>query len=331
MNSFYYVSKTPLRVSFFGGGTDFYDFYRSNKGQVLSSAINKYVYITVKSHHSLFNENYRLNYSHVEHVKKLTDIKNDIIRECLKLLPVKTPLYISIISDIPAFSGLGSSSSTVVGLLNILHKIRGENVKPTQLAQEACDIEIKIMKQPIGKQDQYIAAFGGFKLITFLKNRIIINKINQARNLKKIFDNAILVYTGNFRESKKILTEQKNKIFENKEIFHEMLFILKQGLNIIKKKNFSLIDFANLLNLNWLLKKKLASKISNNSIDNLYQNCLKRGALGGKILGAGGGGFLFLILNSKKNKILFKYLKKYDVIKCSNDNRGSRIVLGKVA
>ena len=165
---------TPQRISFVGGGTDLPSFYELHEGGVISSAINQYVYVTVKKHSPLFNEQYRLSYSKTEHVHNLNEIENSIARECLRLVEVEPPLYISTAADLPASSGLGSSSSFAVGLLNALHLLKGERVTPAQLAEEACFIEIETLCNPIGKQDQYAAAFGGLNHIIFKKNERIV-------------------------------------------------------------------------------------------------------------------------------------------------------------
>ena len=186
------TTVTPLRVSFFGGGTDLKKFYQINGGQVISATINKYIYVTIKDHSKLYNEKYRLNYSITEKVSSVDKIKNDIIRACLKLLEIDTPLSISTYSDLPANSGLGSSSSFCVGLLNALHHYLGESVTVGQLADEACKVEIEILKNVIGKQDQYIAAYGGFNNIIFSKNNSVqIEPIDlKLKQINYLFDNS---------------------------------------------------------------------------------------------------------------------------------------------
>src|ERR671926_26814 len=161
------MTRTPLRVSFAGGGTDLADFYEREPGAVFSTAINKYIYVTVKRHGRIFNESIRLNYSKSEQVLRIDDIENDIARECLRFLEIEPPVYISTVADLPASTGLGGSSSFAVGLLNALHAFRGERVSAGQLAEEACHIEIDVLRQPIGKQDQYAAAFGGLNFFSF--------------------------------------------------------------------------------------------------------------------------------------------------------------------
>ena len=165
----YITTRTPLRVSFVGGGTDFYDYYKYNGGQVISGAINRYVYVTVKRHSDLYKEKFRLNYSITETALKIENIKNEITRACLKLLKINFPVYISTISDIPISSGLGSSSAFTVGLLTALHALKGDQIKKNKIAEEACKVEINILKKPIGKQDQYAVTFGSINRILFKK------------------------------------------------------------------------------------------------------------------------------------------------------------------
>ena len=206
---------TPQRISFVGGGTDLPSFYTKHGGAVISSAINQYVYVTVKQHSPLFNEAYRLSYSKTEHVNALDDIENSIARECLRLVNVEPPLYVATAADLPASSGLGSSSSFAVGLLNALHLLKGERVSPAQLAEEACEIEINILGNPIGKQDQYAAAFGGLNHIIFNKNgRVEIDHLVLHNNIiNEIFENSLLIWTGIQRDAASILSKQ-NKLVQ---------------------------------------------------------------------------------------------------------------------
>jgi len=325
-SNFHVITKTPLRISLLGGGTDFQYFYKLHTGQVISTGINKYVYVSVKSHNKLFNENYRLNYSTTESVKNLNDIKNDIIRECLKLAPVNPPIYISTISDIPTHSGLGSSSSFAVGLLKALFHIRGEKKNPIEIAELACKLEINILNNPIGKQDQYAASLGCFAHYKFLKNeKVSINKIKNKNLINIILSNSLLVWTGKFREAKKVLLDQKNKRLLNHDYLYEMNNLTMQGLNLLEKK-FNMKLFLDLINKSWYLKKKLSSQISSKKIDKLYNNCINNGAIGGKLLGAGGGGFLLLFFSKKSKKKLTKFIKNFFYFQCMPAQSGSKII-----
>lgn len=221
------TTATPQRISFAGGGTDINYFYEKHGGLVLSSTIDKFIYVTVKEHHPLFIEKYRLNYSITEHVDTLNDIKNEIARECIRLLNIQESLYISTISDLPASSGLASSSCFAVGLLNALHQFKGDHVSIAQIAEEACHIEIEVLKKPIGKQDQYAAAFGGANLFNFQKSGKVSVEPIINENISKIFENSLLFYTNIQRSADLVLSAQKSE-FKNNE--QNLLDIKNMGL-----------------------------------------------------------------------------------------------------
>ena len=205
------VTRTPLRVSFAGGGTDLAAFYEREHGAVFSTAINKYIYVTVKRHGEVFNERIRLNYSRSEQVQEIDEIENNIARECLRFLQVEPPIYISTVGDLPASTGLGGSSSFAVGLLNALHAFRGERVSAGQLAEEASYIEIDVLKEPIGKQDQYAAAFGGLNLFCFKPGGAVTVEPQRLDNgaLAALFEQMMTFWTGHQRDSSSVLAEQK--------------------------------------------------------------------------------------------------------------------------
>lgn len=327
----YIVTRTPLRVSFFGGGTDISYFYKKHNGKVISSTINRFIYVTVKSHDKLFREKYRLNYSQTEHVNEnLKNIKNNIIRECLKFLKIKEPLSICISTDIPASSGLGTSSGIIVGLLNALYAYKGINVKKSTLAKNACKIEIDILKNPIGKQDQYNAVYGGFKTYSFLKNdKVLFQNLNN-NIVRKIFSKSIFLWVGNFKESRKILTIQKN-IFNIKKKYYFNLLLIANSFDKLKNKNsFTIKKFAELLDKNWSYKKKLSDQISNSNIDKLYTFAKKKGAIGGKLLGAGSGGFLFLVFTKLNKKKILKIFKNNEIYFFNFYKKGSEIIYKKI-
>ena len=327
----YVVTRTPLRVSFFGGGTDISYFYKKYNGRVISTTINRFVYVTVKTHDRMFGEKYRLNYSQTEHVKgKLSNIKNNIIRECLKFLKIKESLNICISTDIPASSGLGTSSAIIVGLLKALYTYKGIKVSKSVLAKNACKIEINVLKNPIGKQDQYNAAYGGFKSYKFLKNdKVLFENLNN-KPIKKIFSTSLFLWVGNFKESKKILTVQR-KVFNIKQKYYLELLSIANNFDKFKNKNsFSVKKFAELLDKNWNIKKKLSDQISNTNIDRLYLIAKKNGAIGGKLLGAGSGGFLFLVFLKLEKKKLLKIFKNKDIYLFKPYDKGSEIICKKV-
>jgi len=324
--NFYIITRTPLRVSFFGGGTDIPKFYNKNYGEVLSTSINRYIYTSIKSHDDLFEEDYRLNYSITEHVNGIKNIRNSLIRSCLHHLNIKQKMHITISSDIPAFSGLGASSSIIVGLLKALHAFQNKKITKRELAEMASKIEIDLLKNPIGKQDQYAATFGGFRSYKFFKGDKVIIKKLKFDYLKNIFDNSLFIWIGNFKESKKILGQQSREIPNKIKYYQDLLNIVTFAKSLIKKKKFNLKSFGELLDKNWSLKKKLSKNITNLEIDELYTKCLKMGAIGGKVLGAGSGGFLFIVIKKDKKKKLIQQLKSSKIYSFMNSSKGVEVL-----
>jgi len=322
------VTRTPLRISFAGGGTDLPAFYRRGYGAVLSSAIDKYLYVTVKRHSPLFDENYRLNYSDTEHVDTLDDIKNSIARECLRMVPVEPPIYISTVADVPASSGLGSSSSFAVGFLNALHVLRGERVSAAQLAQEASHIELEVLEQPIGKQDHYAAAFGGLNYFRFQNDgRVTIEPhVLASEQLQGLFDHILMFSTGTSRGAASVLTEQNRNTDENMEHLlamrqhaHDLQTMILNGLDAA--------EFGRLLDSSWQMKRQLASNITNESIDRWYSLALAAGALGGKLCGAGGGGFLLFIVAPERQAVVRQALVGMSELSVKAEPQGSRVLM----
>jgi len=297
----YVVSKTPLRVSFLGGGTDIPYFYKKYGGATFNVAINKFVYVTVKKHSKYFIENYRLNYYDTEICQKILQIRNSIIRETLKYLNIKTPLYISVISDIPTGSGLGGSSSFIIGLINALCKLENIKINKSELLRYATKIEIDILKKPIGKQDHLPAIYGGMLYTKYLKNDEI--SINKIRNIKlKVPIN--IIWTNTSRDSYLVLNDQKKRLKKNleylkimKKLCEEFYYELTQNKKIDHK------ILSNYINQSWRLKKKLSPFIKVNKADKIISLAQKK-KVGSKLLGAGGGGFILYL--GKKNKKIFK-------------------------
>lgn len=319
---------TPQRLSLAGGGTDLPDFYREHGGAVISATIDKYLYVTVKRHSPLFNEVYRLSYSQTEHVSTLDEIENDVARECLRLVHVAPPLLIATASDLPASSGLGSSSSFAVGLLYALHTMRGENVSAGQLAEEACHVELGMLKRPIGKQDQYAAAFGGLNFITFQTDgRVHLDHIWLPDDgAVALFRNSMLFWTGMQREASAVLEEQRANIGKTSDTLVEMRDMARQCRD-------ELLEFPNdpdrlgaILDAGWRAKRSLASKISSSEIDVFYDRARAAGAVGGKIAGAGGGGFLYLVVPEEKQAAVRAALPEMVDIRIHYEPRGARIL-----
>ena len=324
--SAYIVTRTPLRVSFNGGGTDIKYYYEREKGLTLSTTVDKYIYVTVKEHGDLFDEKIRLNYSQTEVLSNFDDIKNNIIRECLKFLNISNSIYISTISDLPAKTGLGSSSSFAVGLLHALNVFKGNSLTSEELAEQASYIEIDVLDSPIGKQDHYAAAFGGFNLFNYQRSgKVIVENFNNVENLKQVFDNAMFFWTGKTRSASKILTNQKQNFGKNIENLNLIKNLTIEASELFKK-DFDIIKFGEIIDNSWYLKRKLSNKISNYEFDNIYKKAKEVGAIGGKILGAGGGGFFMIMAEKKYHQSLKKTFRKYDQIKMNPIEGGTKLL-----
>ena len=313
------ISKTPLRVSFVGGGTDMPYFYNKYSGATISCAIDKYLYVTAKFHTDITHK-YRLNYSVTENTNSIEKIKNLRIKNVLKFLKIKRPIYINTFSDLPASSGLGSSSSFTVGLINALAKLINKKISKIQLAEKAYHIEKKITKNSLGKQDHYISVFGGLKLIKY--NRDGVNIKNLKIKKEKIFSKKLfLVWTGATRESVSVLADQKRNRLKN----IKDLLILNNLTNEFELylKNLNFIKMGKLINKSWEIKKKLSKFVTNKKIDKLYKLIINSGVYGAKLLGAGNGGFILAMgnkFNIKKNK------SRNKILNFSISKEGSRII-----
>lgn len=295
------IVRSPLRISLGGGGTDLPSYYRDHSGFLIAAAIDKYVYITL---HQTFVEELIIKYSKLERVASISDIEHPIIRESLNHVGVNaTHLEITSMADIPAGTGLGSSGSFTTALLKALHALKKNLVHTRELAEEACHIELNLLKEPIGKQDQYIAAYGGITCFRFLPNDEVEAwplKIDQE-TLFNLEDNLLLFFTGYSRSASNILKEQDSKSKEkDRDMIANLHFIKELG---IKSKEAleggNLHEFADLMNVHWEHKKQRSSNMSNNDIDDWYMLARKNGALGGKMIGAGGGGFLMFYTDDK--------------------------------
>lgn len=313
------IVQTPLRASFFGGGTDFPDFYLKEGGCALTMAINKYIYVIVKPR---FDSNVRLTYTQAEIVKNSGELKHDIVRECLKQVTLTNGVEIVTIGDVPGGTGLGSSSAVTVGTLKALHAYTGHETGAEQLAQEACSIEREVLHKPIGIQDQYICAYGGFRFLEFKQDGQVTHR---KLPIGKLPERLLLFFTGITRDSGIILQTQTKNIPKNRKILIEMKKMAYQAVETIEKGNYD--TFGKLLHKSWQLKKKLAKSISNPKIDGWYQKALDAGAIGGKVLGAGGGGFLLLYCpNGSKEKIRTA-LSKLTEIPIEPEPDGAKVIL----
>jgi D-glycero-alpha-D-manno-heptose-7-phosphate kinase len=321
------ISQTPLRISLSGGGTDLASYYIENEGFVVSTAIDKYIYVIINER---FDDLIYVDYSSKEIVTKIDDIQHDLVREAAKIAGMDKGFEVMMFADIPSEgSGLGSSSSLTVGLLNAFYQYKGKLVTSEQLAAEACKIEIDILKRPIGKQDQYIAAYGGLKSFRFCKDDTVEVKdvIIESDVKRKLGSNLLLFFTNTTRKAASILEEQNKNVMSKLEFHHrikELAFDTLDGLD-----NLQIHRVGENLKVNWEMKKQLASNVSNPDIDKMYDLAMKGGALGAKISGAGGGGFLLVYCERDKQDQLRRSLREYRELPFLLDKYGSRIIFSQ--
>ncbi|HOJ06887.1 MAG: GHMP kinase [Ignavibacteriota bacterium] len=318
------ISQTPLRISLSGGGTDFKDYYKKHTGYVVSTTIDKYVFVIIKER---FDDLIYVNYTKKEIVNNVEEIKHELVREVFKKTGLDKGVEVTMLADVPSEgSGLGSSSSLTVGLLNAMYAYQGKQVVAEQLAQEACEIEIDLLNKPIGKQDQYIAAYGGLRSFTFnIDGSVSIQSINFPNNLKrKLGANLLLFYTNITRASSGILQEQKETIVRKINYHHKIKDLAIEVEDTLKSGKIDII--GKILTKNWELKKNLASNITNSEIDKMYQTAIEGGADGGKIAGAGGGGFLLLYCKRENHDKLREAMKSYREVPFMLEPHGSKII-----
>ena len=321
------TTMTPLRVSFLGGGTDFPTFHKTDEGLVISMAIQQFIYVTVKRHSPLFGERYRISYYETEHVNSVDEIKNEIVRACIELIGIQEPLFVGTASDLPAMSGLGSSSSFAVGMLNALHLLVGESVSAGQLAEEACEVEITRLQKPIGKQDQYAAAFGGLNAFRFQTDgRVSVDAITLDRDTSKLLNGLVMLWTGGPRTAESILYEQNKRTAQNQDSLNTLVDLSKDFKAQLVCGDLTLQRFAELLTQGWQIKRGLASTITSGPLDDAFKSCLKAGALGGKLLGAGGGGFLLMCVPPEEHDGFLKRVIPLVNVPVRLESQGSRVL-----
>lgn len=321
------IARAPFRVSFAGGGSDMPSFYEKHGGCVLSTTIKKYVYLTI---HPAFNkDDISLKYSKTENVHDYTEIEHRIFHEVFRRFDIKG-VEIASMADVVAGTGLGSSSSFTVALLKLLYTYENKYVSQYHVAKEACEIEIDALKNPIGKQDQFAAAFGGLKYYEFLPNGFVKIEpiVMLPSSFKKLEENCVMFYTGLTHDANKILKEQKNNIETNKskeEVLLEMCELTKELKQHLENNDVDFLGTA--LAKGWELKKQMANSISGGLIDELYERGISCGATGGKLLGAGGGGFLLFYVPTQEGKIKIRdAFKDYMELPFELDNSGVSII-----
>jgi len=318
------IVQTPLRISFFGGGTDFPSFFMEEGGCVLNSAIDKFIFLTIKER---FDDKLRVGYTHTEMVDGIDEIKHELIREALRTTGIQSGVEITTMGDIPSEgSGLGSSSTVTVGALHAMYAYRGEIVSAEKLAREACTIEIETLKKPIGIQDQYIAAYGGLRFFEFKPDgQVKTEKVHISVDARRALnDNFLLFFTGVGRQSSAILKEQKNNIKDRSSELREIKYMAYQAREYIETENFDAL--GDLMHQSWELKKRLAGTISNSQINDLYDAARSAGAIGGKIAGAGGGGFLLLYVPYERQDKVRAVLKNLQELPFRLESDGTKII-----
>jgi len=321
------ISRTPFRISFFGGGTDYPGWYEEHGGAVLSAAINRYCYITCRHLPPFFAHRYRIAYSIMESTKSIDEIQHPAVRACLQYIKIDDGLEIHHDSDLPKQSGLGTSSSFAVGLLHVLHRYSGSRPTPMQLALEAIHVERTLCKENVGSQDQIATALGGINHITFGPgDQIQANPIklpsNQVTNLES---HLMLFFTGFSRFASEIVTEQLNNMSKKVSELTQMHQFVDQGMKILDHGS-NIDDFGKLMHESWLLKRSLSSRISKPEIDEVYEAGLKAGALGGKLCGAGGGGFLMMFVRPEHHDAVKAALSQFLYVPFAFDHHGSQII-----
>lgn len=295
------ITRSPLRITLGGGGTDVPSYYRAHTGFLIAAAIDKYVYVTL---HETFRQEIIVKYSKMEHVQSVEEIRHPIVREALRMVPVEDPhLEIASMADIPAGTGLGSSGSFTTALLRALHAYKRNFVPPRELAEQACQIEIERLGEPVGKQDQYIAAFGGLTCFTFLPDdRVEVEPLRlKPETLADLEDNLVLFFTGFTRAASEILREQDTKTRQQDgEMLANLHFVKELGYRTRQAMEAGdLRAFAEIMEVHWQHKKKRSGAMTNPAIDEYYELARANGALGGKLIGAGGGGFLMFYAEDK--------------------------------
>ena len=324
------ISKTPLRISLFGGGTDLRSYYKNqNGGAAMSFAINKFLYVILKKNEKVVDFKYRINWSKTEFTNDINSIEHPIVRETFKLFKIDFPIEVSTFSDIPANTGLGSSSAFAVGLVHCVSKLLNLNYSKSKIASTATKIEIDILKRNIGKQDHYASTYGGFNVFKFEKSEevIIFKKILNKTIINKINNSIQLFFLNKKRDASKILNNQKklnNKNFIKLGEMKKLVFLAK---DIVKKNNKNLIvNLGHLLSKSWSLKKENNKNVSYKFVDLMNEKGMKLGAFGGKLLGAGGGGYFLFMANKKVKRRLINKFQKLPSIEVKIHKTGTEII-----
>lgn len=320
------ITRTPFRISFAGGGTDLREFYSKEPGQVINTSIDKYIYVVVKRQIGIVEFKYRINWSKVEFTDRIEDIEHPIVREALKMFGIDFPIEITTFTDIPGQTGLGSSSAFSVGLVHALHALKGEMVTKHVLATEAAHIEVDILGRSMGKQDHYASAYGNINVLTFNQDETVtVDPVLYQLETKQAIESKLMLFYLNIkRDASEILTRQKRET-QNKRTHLRKMKNLVEPLREIFSNGKNINEFGKILHNGWKIKRSLTADISTDKIDKYYQDALSAGAVGGKLLGAGGGGFILLYVEQKDQKEVIDTLSDLFYIPVGFDDSGSRI------
>jgi D-glycero-alpha-D-manno-heptose-7-phosphate kinase len=320
------ITRTPFRVSFAGGGTDLRAFYSSEPGKVISTTINKYIYVVIKKQIGIVEHKFRINWSKVEFKDRIEDIEHPIVREALRIFEIDFPIEITTFTDIPGQTGLGSSSAFTVGLVHALHALKGEMVTKHTLATEAAHIEVNLLGRSMGKQDHFASAYGNINIFTFTSDEQVLVEpvLYEAITKKRIENNLLLFYLKTKRDASKILESQERETVNKVNELRAMKNLV-EPLKEIFSTGVGLNNFGKILDQGWTIKSQLTDNISSSEIDKYYQKAKKYGAIGGKLLGAGGGGFLLFYVEQKNQRKLRSQLSDLYCLPVEFDNSGSRI------
>ncbi len=323
------ISRTPHRISFFGGGTDYPSYYLDHGGSALGVSVDKYSYITCRYLPPFFEHTHRIVYSLIERVNTVEEIQHPSVRETLKYLNITSGVEIHHDGDIPARSGMGSSSAFTVGLINSLMALQGQTLTRKELASQATHIEQNLIMENVGSQDQAFAAHGGFNRIDFLTNGeiVVTPVIMRPERLARFESSLLLVFAGLARNASDVAAEQVRNTPKNLDKLSGMKSLVDSAYRILTSEKSDIREFGELLNETWCLKRSLSSAISNATIDEIYDRALRHGAIGGKLLGAGGGGFMLFFVSEADRSSLSKALEGYLQIPFRFDYEGSKIVV----
>ena len=323
------ISKTPFRISFFGGGTDYPEWYHENGGSVLATTIDKYCYISCRHLPPFFEHKHRIVYSKIESVKTTEEIQHPVVRAVLSNLSITDGLEIHHDADLPARSGLGSSSSFTVGLINVLNALKGLQISKQDLAKQATYIEQEVLKETVGSQDQVLAAFGGFNRIDFHPDDsfnispVIINK----DLVEQLQSHMLLFFTGLSRFSSDIARDKVSNFTNRFQELTQIKEMVDEGMSILQNPSTPIMDLGKLMHESWKLKRSLSKKVSTPQIDKIYETGIKAGAIGGKVLGAGGGGFILFFAKPENHSKIRERLKNLVHVAFHFDDVGSKIVV----